>query len=73
MVYGKGENLFVEYTCDFADELTNLADTEIVIPNYDNHGNRIAQEVNKEDIKEYIMIPKEDGSGGYDKVLLKDL
>jgi len=73
MVYGRGENLFTEYTCDFADELTNLADTEIVIPKTDNHGNRVAQEVNKEDIMEYVKVPKEDGSGGYDKVLLKDL
>jgi hypothetical protein len=73
MVYGRGENLFIEYTADFADELTNLADTEIVIPKTDNHGNRVAQEVNKEDIREYVKVPKEDGSGGYDKVLLKDL
>jgi len=27
----------------------------------------------KENIKEYVMVPKSDGSGGYDKVLAKDL
>jgi len=72
-VYGEGNSLYVEYTCDFADEITNLADTEIVLPKTDNHGNRIAQSVNKANIGEYIKVPKSDGSGGYDKVLLKDL
>ena len=47
--------------------------TEIVLPKYDNHGNRIAQSVNKANIGEYVMVPKDDGSCGYDKVLLKDL
>ena len=73
MVYGKNDRLFTEYSCDYADELTNLDDTEIVLANYDNHGNRVAQEVNKEDIGEHIMVAKDDGSGGYDRVLLKDL
>jgi hypothetical protein len=72
-VYGEGNSLYVEYTCDFADEITNLADTEIVLPKTDNHGNRIAQSVNKANIGEYVKVPKSDGSGGYDKVLLKDL
>tara|TARA_R100001510_G_scaffold19373_1_gene16881 strand:- start:706 stop:1533 length:828 start_codon:yes stop_codon:yes gene_type:complete len=72
-VYGEGTSLYVEYTCDFADEITNLADTEIVLPKTDNHGNRIAQSVNKANIGEYVKVPKSDGSGGYDKVLLKDL
>ena len=72
-VYGEGNNIYVEYTCDFADEITNLADTEIVLPKTDNHGNRIAQNVNKANIGEYVKVPKSDGSGGYDKVLLKDL
>ena len=73
MVYGEGTNLYEEYTADYADELTNLADTEIVVPKFDNHGNRIAQTQSKEDIKEYVKVPKSDGSGGYDTVLLKDL
>ena len=72
-VYGEGNSLYVEYTCDFADEITNLADTEIVLPKTDNHGNRIAQSVNKANIGEYVKDPKSDGSGGYDKLLLKDL
>ena len=72
-VYGDNSDLYVEYTADFADEITNLDDTEIVLPKYDNHGNRIAQSVNKANIGEYVMVPKDDGSGGYDKVLLKDL
>tara|TARA_Y100000361_G_scaffold145716_1_gene155262 strand:- start:7970 stop:8797 length:828 start_codon:yes stop_codon:yes gene_type:complete len=72
-VYGYDDDLYIEYTAPFADELTNLADTEIVIPNTDNHGNRIAQNVNKKDIKEFIKVPKDDGSGGYDIVPLKDL
>ena len=72
-VYGEGNSLYIEYTCDFADEITNLADTEIVLPKTDNHGNRIAQSVNKANIGEYVKVPKSDGSGGYDKVLLKDL
>ena len=65
-VYGEGNSLYIEYTCDFAD-------TEIVLPKTDNHGNRIAQSVNKANIGEYVKVPKSDGSGGYDKVLLKDL
>tara|TARA_R100001480_G_scaffold22622_1_gene32689 strand:+ start:235 stop:1062 length:828 start_codon:yes stop_codon:yes gene_type:complete len=73
MVYGEGTNLYEEYTADYADELTNLADTEIVVPKLDNHGNRIAQTQSKENIKEYVKVPKSDGSGGYDTVLLKDL
>lgn len=73
MVYGEGTNLYEEYTADYADELTNLADTEIVVPKFDNHGNRIAQNVSKEDIGEYVKVPKSDGSGGYDIVKLKDL
>ena len=73
MVYGEGTNLYEEYTADYADELTNLADTEIVVPKFDNHGNRIAQSQSKENIKEYVKVPKSDGSGGYDTVLLKDL
>jgi|TARA_R100001224_G_scaffold44839_1_gene25826 hypothetical protein len=73
MVYGVGDSLYTEYSADFADELSNLADTEIVVPKFDNNGNRVAQEVNKENIKEYVMVPKSDGSGGYDKVLAKDL
>ena len=72
-VYGEGNNLYTEYTADFADELTNLADTEIVLPKFDNHGNRIAQTQNKANFKEYVKVPKDDGSGNYDKVLLKDL
>jgi hypothetical protein len=72
-VYGEGNSLYTEYTADFADELTNLADTEIVLPKFDNHGNRIAQTQNKANFKEYVKVPKDDGSGGYDKVLLKDL
>lgn len=73
MVYGEGNNLYEEYTADYADELTNLADTEIVVPKFDNHNNRIAQTQSKENIKEYVKVPKSDGSGGYDTVLLKDL
>lgn len=65
--------VFTEYTADFASELTNLGDTEIVVPKYDNHGNLVAQEVNKADIKEYVMVPKNDGSGNYNHVKLKDL
>ena len=72
-VWGDDNKQYVEYTCDYADELTNIDSTEIVIPNYDNHGNRIAQSQSKEDIKEYIKVPKSDGSGGYDTVPLKDL
>ena len=72
-VYGEGTNLYIEYTAPFADEISNLADTEIVVPKTDNHGNRIAQNVNKANIGEYVKVPKSDGSGGYDKVLLKDL
>ena len=73
LVYGEGTNLYEEYTADYADELTNLADTEIVVAKLDNHGNRIAQSQRKENIKEYVKVPKSDGSGGYDTVLLKDL
>ena len=29
--------------------------------------------VYQENIKEYVRVPKSDGSGGYDTVLLKDL
>ena len=65
--------VFTEYTADFASELTNLGDTEIVVPKYDNHGNLVAQEVNKADIKEYVRVPKNDGSGNYNHVKLKDL
>ena len=72
-VYGNNQEIYTEFTADYADELTNLSDTEIVVANTDNHGNRIAANVNKADIKEYIKVPKSDGSGGYDKVLLKDL
>ena len=72
-VWGDDNKQYVEYTCDYADELTNIDSTEIVVPNYDNHGNRIAQSQSKEDIKEYIKVPKSDGSGGYDTVPLKDL
>ena len=72
-VYGDGNNLYTEYTAPFADEISNIDDTEIVVPKKDNHGNRIAQNVNKANIKEYVKVPKDDGSGGYDKVLLKDL
>ena len=72
-VYGEGNSLYTEYTADFADELTNLGDTEIVLPKFDNHGNRIAQTQDKANFKEYVKVPKDDGSGGYDKVLLKDL
>ena len=72
-VWGDDNKQYVEYTCDYADELTNLADTEIVVPNTDNRGNRIAQSQSKENIKEYVKVPKSDGSGGYDTVLLKDL
>ena len=71
-VWGNTE-VFTEYTADFASELTNLGDTEIVVPKYDNHGNLVAQEVNKADIKEYVMVPKNDGSGNYNHVKLKDL
>ena len=35
---------YVEYTADYADELTNLSDTEIVVPRYDEFGNRIASD-----------------------------
>lgn len=73
MVYGYGDKTYVEFTCDYADELTNIDQTEIVTPNYDIHGHRIAQNVRKDDIKEYIRVPKDDGSGEYEKVLLKDL
>ena len=72
-VYGEGNNLYTEYTADYADELTNLSDTEIVVPNFDNSGNRIAQTQNKADIKEYVRVPKSNGEGGYDIVLIKDL
>tara|TARA_R110001592_G_scaffold236346_1_gene494633 strand:+ start:359 stop:1174 length:816 start_codon:yes stop_codon:yes gene_type:complete len=71
-VYGD-DKVYEEYTAPFADEISNLDNTEIVVPKTDNHGNRIAQNVNKENIKEYVMVPKSDGSGGYDKVLVKDL
>ena len=71
-VWGNTE-VFTEYTADFASELTNLGDTEIVVPKYDNHGNLVAQEVNKADLKEYVKVPKNDGSGNYDHVKLKDL
>ena len=73
MVYGEGTNTYIEYTADYADELTNLADTEIVIPKFDNHGNRIAQTQSKADINEYVRVPKSNGEGGYDTVLIKDL
>lgn len=73
MVYGKNDRLFTEYSCNYADEITNLDSTEIVQAKYDNHGNRVAQEVSKENINEYILVAKDDGSGGYDRVLLKDL
>ena len=72
-VYGDGSDLYTEYTAPFADEISNIDDTEIVVPKTDNHGNRIAQNVNKANIKEYVKVPKDDGSGGYDKVLVKDL
>ena len=67
------DKVYEEYTADFASELTNLGDTEIVVPKYDNHGNLVAQNVNKADIKEYVMVPKNDGSGNYNFVKLKDL
>ena len=67
------DKVYEEYTADFASELTNLGDTEIVVPKYDNHGNMVAQNVNKADIKEYVKVPKNDGSGNYDFVKLKDL
>lgn len=72
-VYGEGNNLYTEYTADYADELTNLSDTEIVVPNFDNSGNRIAQAHSKADIKEYVRVPKSNGESGYDIVLIKDL
>ena len=72
-VYGEGNNIYTEYSANYADEITNITDTEIVVENFDNHGNRIASNQSKDDIKEYVKVPKSDGSGGYDTVLLKDL
>jgi len=40
----EGTETYVEYTADYADELTNLADTEIVIPRYNENGFRIASD-----------------------------
>lgn len=39
-----GTDTYVEYTADYADELTNLSDTEIVVPRYDEFENRIASD-----------------------------
>ena len=72
-VYGEGNNIYTEYSANYADEITNITDTEIVVENFDNRGNRIASNQSKNDIKEYVKVPKSDGSGGYDTVLLKDL
>jgi len=43
----EGTETYVEYTADYADELTNLADTEIVIPRYNENGFRIASDPNR--------------------------
>ena len=43
----EGTETYVEYTADYADELTNLADTEIVIPRYNENGFRIASNPNR--------------------------
>jgi len=72
-VYGDNQDIYTEYTGDYVNEITNVSDTELVKPQTDNHGNRIAAAVNKANIKEYVLVPKSDGSGGFDKVLLKDL
>jgi len=42
-----GTDTYIEYTADFADELTNLADTEIVVPRYDQFGSRICSDPNR--------------------------
>lgn len=42
-----GDATYIEYTADYADELTNLADTEIVIPRYSENGFRIASDPNR--------------------------
>lgn len=43
----EGTETYVEYTADYADELTNLVDTEIVIPRYDQFGSRICSDPNR--------------------------
>jgi len=74
MVWNKeGTNTYVEYTADFADELTNANEAGIVIPKYDNHGNRIASDTVLEDLEEYILVPVEGQDGNYTKRKLSEI
>jgi hypothetical protein len=68
-----GTDTYVEYTADFADELTNANEAGIVIPKYDNHGNRVASDTVIENIEEYILVPVKGQDGQYTKQKLSEI
>ena len=68
-----GTDTYVEYTADFADELTNANEEGIVIPKYDNHGNRVASDTVIENLEEYILVPVEGQDGQYTKRKLSEI
>lgn len=68
-----GTDTYIEYTADYAQDLTNLQESELVIPKYDNHGNRIASDTVIENINEYILVPVENQEGVFEKKKLSEI
>ena len=68
-----GTDTYIEYTADYFEDLANPEEAEIVKAKYDNHGNRVASDTAIEDIKEYIMVPKEGEDGVFEKRKLSEI
>jgi len=68
-----GTDTYIEYTADYFEDLANPEEAEIVKAKYDNHGNRVASDTVIENIKEYIMVPKEGEDGVFEKRKLSEI
>ena len=68
-----GTDTYIEYTADYIQDLTNPQEAELVIPKYDNHGNRVASDTVIENINEYILVPVENQEGVFEKKKLSEI
>lgn len=68
-----GTDTYIEYTADYTQDLTNPQEAELVIPKYDNHGNRVASDTVIENINEYILVPVENQEGVFEKKKLSEI
>jgi hypothetical protein len=68
-----GTDTYIEYTADYTQDLTNPQEAELVIPKYDNHGNRVASDTVIENINEYILVPVENQDGVFEKKKLSEI